>query len=215
MELDPAKIQFSREELLLASDAALILTKNRIMKKVVQQFASLSASYQWIVDAAKLELPTAITQTEPRISRGEQYHELPWVMLDYPRIFGKEEIFAIRTMFWWGHEYSITLHLRGDLLSRFRPALENAILEGKLAGFLVSGVADEWMHHREADSHFETDGMDIGKLKTLLHQRSFLKLRRGFPLTDWPEAEANLRSAFTVLIQVFLAVSSQGGERVP
>jgi hypothetical protein len=43
--MDPAKIQFSGEELLLASDAALILTKNRIMKKVVRQFSALPSLF--------------------------------------------------------------------------------------------------------------------------------------------------------------------------
>jgi hypothetical protein len=213
--MDPEKIQFSGEELLLASDGALILTKNRIMKKVVRQFSALAESFQSVIKENKDVLPAALTQTEPRISRGEQYHELPWVMLDYPRIFGKEEILAIRTMFWWGHDYSITLHMRGGFLARYRPAIEGALMNGKLDGFLLSGAEDEWMHHRDENSHFDTKQMDVRRLQNLLFDRPFLKIRKGFPLANWPETEANLRLAFQTLVQVFLAVSSQDGERVP
>jgi hypothetical protein len=213
--MDPAKIQFSEEELQLASDATLILTKSRIMKKVVRQFSALAESFQSVIKENKDALPVALTRTEPRISRGEQYHELPWVMLDYPRIFGREEIFAIRTMFWWGHDYSMTLHLRGDVLARYRPVLESALMNGKLDGFLLSGAEDEWMHHRDEDSHFETKQIDIKRLQSLLFDRPFLKIRRGFPIADWPETEINLRLAFQTLVQVFLAVSSQDGEKVP
>ncbi len=34
-------------------------------------------------------------------------------MLDYPRAFGRDSIFACRTFFWWGRFFSLTLHLAG------------------------------------------------------------------------------------------------------
>ena len=60
---------------------------------------------------------------EPKISKGEKYKGLPWVMLDYPRIFGKEDIMAIGTRFWWGHYFSVTLHLKGGYLRTYLPVI--------------------------------------------------------------------------------------------
>ena len=57
----------------------------------------------------------AIVQSTPKIAKGENYLQLPYVLLDYPRCFDKENIFAIRTMFWWGNFFSITLHLSGSI----------------------------------------------------------------------------------------------------
>ena len=58
-------------------------------------------------------LPEEVLIQSPKISRGENYNGLPYVMLDYPRCFGKEDVFAMRTMFWWGNFFSITWHLKG------------------------------------------------------------------------------------------------------
>ena len=33
-----------------------------------------------------------------------------WII---PAVFSKENIFAIRTMFWWGNFFSISLHVSG------------------------------------------------------------------------------------------------------
>ena len=35
-----------------------------------------------------------------RVFKGEYYRDLPFVTLDFPRIFEKENVFAYRTMFW-------------------------------------------------------------------------------------------------------------------
>ena len=69
------------------------------MQKVVAMFSDLALSMQQQVKQWQPHLPAVLVESEPRISRGEQYQRLPWVMLDYPRIFGKEDIFAIRTFF--------------------------------------------------------------------------------------------------------------------
>ena len=41
-------------------------------------------------------LPAEMLFHSPKISKGENYKGLPYVMLDYPRCFGKTDIFAIR-----------------------------------------------------------------------------------------------------------------------
>ena len=57
--------------------------------------------------------------SSPKISKGENYKGLPWLVLDYPRYFNKEDIFAIRTLFWWGNFFSITLHISGKYKMRY------------------------------------------------------------------------------------------------
>ena len=75
-----------------------------------------------------------------KISKGENMG-LPWVMLDYPRLFGQEDVLAIRTMFWWGHCFSVTLHLKGRYYGAYLPLLrERGGIGG--GGFSCRGIAE-------------------------------------------------------------------------
>src|SRR5271169_1886033 len=104
-----ANLRLSAEEMRLVSDPAWILTKNSIIRKVVELFAELSGQWRGMLSGIGWTEVSrggmAGSWGDPKISRGEQYKGMPWVMLDYPRVFGKEDVCAIRTMFWWGHYF--------------------------------------------------------------------------------------------------------------
>ena len=124
--MDNAKIQFSADELRLVTDEQVILTKNRIIEKISIFFGLLQSCYR--IKSADIFSSLGIVQ-QPKISRGENYNGLPYVILDYPRHFTKEDIFAIRTMFLWGNDFSITLHLKGRYKKLFEePLIKNAPL---------------------------------------------------------------------------------------
>ena len=94
---EQANVSLSAVELQLVTDPGWILTKNGIIQKVYDLFGSLSASY--VALAKELAVPEELLLMPPKISRGEQYKGLPYVMLDYPRCFGKEDVLAVRTFF--------------------------------------------------------------------------------------------------------------------
>ena len=111
--MNRAKVQLSEEELQLVQNAEWLLTKNRIISKVYEMFGSLADEYRATI-VNKRGLAEDVLKPAPKIFKGENYQGLPYVMLDYPRSFGKEDTFAVRTMFWWGHYFSITLHRLGN-----------------------------------------------------------------------------------------------------
>jgi len=79
----------------------------------------------------------------PKISRGENYLGLPYLVLDYPRLFRPDAVLAIRTFFWWGHFFSSTLQLSGgyktEFLSRLQAAQET-FSKHHIDPFLHSGM---------------------------------------------------------------------------
>ena len=106
------KVTLSVGELAMANDKNIILTKQAITAKAAalfnEQIPALSILLQQIfIDDEKL------ISSVPKISKGENYNGFPYVIMDYPATFGKENIFALRTMFWWGNFISISLHLKG------------------------------------------------------------------------------------------------------
>ena len=108
--MDTPKIRLSKEEEALINRTDWILTKNHILQKVKQLFSNLQ-SRQHLILQGMLSLQPEIVNSSPKISKGENYKGLPWLVLDYPRLFEKESFFAIRTLFWWGNFFSTTLHL--------------------------------------------------------------------------------------------------------
>jgi len=115
-----ANVKLSKDELELVTNAELILTKNRIIQKVYDLFGELSEDYQQMSKG----LDQGLLSISPKISKGENYLGLPWVMMDYPRIFSRTDVFAIRSFFWWGKFFSITLQLQGKYQQHFSAPLQ-------------------------------------------------------------------------------------------
>lgn len=190
--MDHAKIQLSAEELHLVTDEQVILTKNRVMGKISDFFGLLANHYRML--AADI-IPPGIRQ-HPKISRGENYNGLPYVILDYPKHFTKDDIFAIRTMFLWGNDFSITLHLKGQYKVLFECALfENAALL-RQHGWYMQVAGDEWQHHYGDTTHEPVAGIAANGLHALIKSMPFMKLVFYFSLQQWEEAEQKFSESF-------------------
>jgi hypothetical protein len=106
--MDKAKIRLSPKEAELVSNADWILTEH-VLQKIKQLLLMLQSVTRLI--APLNSLMEEVLKSSPKISRGENYKG-PMACFDYPRYFNKDDVFAIRTLFWWGN-FSITLHLSG------------------------------------------------------------------------------------------------------
>lgn len=201
-----AKVQLSAEEMRLVRDPAWILTKNSVIQKVVGMFAGLAEVLRLpprTLLGADRRAPSS-GGTEPKISKGENYKGLPWVMLDYPRIFGKEDVYAIRTFFLWGHAFSVTLHLKGVYKETFLPAIRARWAELGAAGFEVSIADDEWAHEHTGETYGPMGATGDGATGG----RPWLKLSARVELEHWDEAPEKLLA----LHQLLMDVSCPAGE---
>ncbi len=114
-----ANLEFSKKEYELIVNSDFILTKNRIIEKIYILFGNMSNEYKDVIANYSHYLPEEVFTISPKVYKGEQYQNLPYVMLDYPRYFTKTDVFAIRSFFWWGNYFSITLQLSGKYLELF------------------------------------------------------------------------------------------------
>ncbi len=204
-----ANLQLSPEEMRLVMEPGWILTKNSIIKKVVGLFAGLSEDYRAALEgpasasAATAPNPAAMAVVagsplgSPKISKGENYQGLPYVMLDYPRLFGREDVLAIRTFFWWGHSFSVTVHLKGTHRDHYLPVLQQRWAELAAAGFHVGISEDEWRHEHAPETY-----RPVVSAKDLTGSSSFLKLSAACGLDRWEEAHEVLLGLFRVLVDV-------------
>ena len=193
-----AKIQFSENELNLAVDIDFILTKNRIIEKVYSLFGLLADTY---VKLSVDVLPQEALSNSPKISRGENYKGLPYVMLDYPRFFTKKDVLAVRTMFWWGNELSITLHLKGKFKPA-DPAMFFKLNENAHLNWYLQLSDDEWLHHKTAASHKRIIDLTPREVSDLMIKKTgFVKIAGFYPLQQWDNADKFFERSFCGLIK--------------
>lgn len=195
--MDNAKIQFSQNELNLATDKAFILTKNRIIEKVYHLFGLLANKY---VNISEDVLPLEVLSNPPKISRGENYNELPYVMLDYPRLFSKDDVFAIRTMFWWGNELSFTLHLKGKYKDQYQGKLLH-LHQNKKQTWYLQLSENEWLHHKAQHTHEAITNLTLPVIQKYWSELNFLKIASFHPLQDWNNAVNIFVNDFTDIVK--------------
>jgi hypothetical protein len=169
-----ANVKLSKEELELVTDANLILTKNRIIQKVYELFGELSEDYRQRSSA----FPVDVITIAPKISKGENYLGLPWVMLDYPRKFSNTDVLAIRNFFWWGNYFSITLQLQGSYKQQYQRPIKK-YLESTREEWWIGIAGEPWQHH------FESDNYGVYSNKVDLEKLPFIKLAKKIPLQEW------------------------------
>lgn len=181
-------------EMQLVTDARALITKNIIIKKVYALFAKLAEEYKKELANTRLDSSNLIN---PKISRGENYLGLPYVMLDYPRQFGKTDVFAVRTFFWWGNFFSITLQLAGKYQRQFYANIENAVNKDRFDGWHIGTAANQWEHHFESNNYSPvTEGKRYN-----LSPYSFLKLAKKIPLDKWDETEVFYTKSFKLIMK--------------
>ena len=197
-----AKIMLSPHELELVSDSSIILTKQVIIGKVNSLFSMLSQKMQSKINLIKQALPVEIQDNSPKISKGENYLQLPYLMLDYPRFFQKEETLAIRCLFWWGNQFSISLHVSGKIKERLRNNIESAYEQLKIQGYWVCVNESPWNHYFEPDNFIQLDSIDLLQFKSIIRECSFLKIAKKIPLQQWDNALLFFESGFLELLDL-------------
>jgi hypothetical protein len=195
-----SKITLSAEEVQLVNNTDWILTKRKIMDKVALLLGSLSER-QRVILGAHPWLPAEATGTSPKISKGENYLQLPYMLLDHPRYFKREDFFAIRTMFWWGNFFSVTLHLSGKFKMQYQEKLLHELNKNDRALFLCVHEG-QWHHHFEAGNYLPVNQMEKAVMEQEIINKPFVKVAKRFPLQEWDALPGLLENAFEDLLKM-------------
>lgn len=180
-------------------DAEWILTKHQIMEKaqwlMQQQIEPINQSFETL----KEELDTAILSGVPKISKGENYKKLPYIILDYPAVFSKKDIFALRTLFWWGNNFSVHLLISGIYLKQFRDKLFKNLQQTKVE-FYICVNDTEWEHHFEADNFVRISEENIILARN--RNSEFVKIALQFSLEEWNKLPQLLPDAYQKMVNL-------------
>src|SRR5436190_5182323 len=199
--IQQTKIQFLPAEMELVSSPDIILTKNAILQKIKSFYEELQIKQQDILKKYSSQLPEEVLKISPKISRGENYKGLPWLVLDNPRYFHHNNIFAIRTMFWWGNFFSITLHISGNNKNNLLKNLTDNVSLLEKNDFYIYNGTKEWEHDIDPDSYKKLSAIDGDKLQKIFSANSFLKLAVKFTVESLEVVEENLLRNYELLVK--------------
>ena len=164
-------------------EQSFFLLKHSATKKIVELFGKMEEHLKPLAQTFTPLVP-GVNTTTGKIFRGENYRLFPYVVLDFPKLFSTKSIFAFRTMFWWGHEFSFTLHLQGEALDQYRPVIERNMhmLQGKEVYYCVGD--SPWQYHFESDNYDRLDSLLTGGRE--FPRLNFLKLARKMDIQKYP-----------------------------
>ena len=194
---DISKLTLSEEEQQLVNNPDWILTKRIIIDKVYRLFGNLADTIKATVEKESTWLPLEVMQSTAKISKGENYLQLPYVLLDYPRCFDTENVFAVRTMFWWGNFFSMTILLSGKYKNIFAETICNnkdVLLQND---FYICINENEWQHHFEVNNYHTVKQLTKKELEQIIGQKQFVKLAVKFSLEQWNDMPELLERSFT------------------
>jgi hypothetical protein len=195
--MENSKVTLSPQEWALVQDPEVILTKNSVIEKVYGLFGQVAESYVKITQ----ELPGAQQgqwlQAAPKISRGEKYKELPWVMLDYPRYYTDDDTRAMRHFFGWGSGFGIHLILQGASRDRWCSRAEHWIQSAR-PGWMLDFSDDPWQHHPDTQRCRPLNSLQPHEVMQL----PFIKYSCWQPLSDWNDLPGIWSEIFRVWISV-------------
>lgn len=192
--VDKAKITLSPQELQLVCDTQLILTKRTIIDKVYAVFGELAQTFRVLLDKEASGYNGNLL--EPKIMKGENYLLLPYVVLDYPRQYAKKDVLAIRTIFWWGNFFSITLHVSGQYQQQTAAHILQQLESLQQQQLYICTGNDQWQHHFEKDNYSLLKEKSNDEVAAVLLQKDFIKLAAKFPLTQWNDVPLLLKGMF-------------------
>jgi len=187
----------------LLNNSEWILTKNLIIKKAQRLFEEVQQNIVDYVNAKSGIFPREVLDSSAKISKGENYLGLPWLMLDYPRHFKKENIFAIRTMFWWANFFSTTLHLSGSYSRRFGDTIINKYEDLAKNEFFICVHDEQWHHHLGKENYVAIDELSRAEFSRQITNATFIKIAGKLKLSEWDTAIGQLTENFIRIAQWF------------
>ena len=193
-------MQFTEEELRIISETGFLRTKASALQNVHRLLEATSLAISEKCADRLSAISTDIKFKPPKISKGENYQGLPYLVLDYPAFFTKEDAFAFRTMFWWGNFYSSTLHLQEASFKMFGKSLvaEFDKLLDKEIFLCVNNTP--WEYHYEPSNYRLLQAGD----KELIEELPFLKLSKRFDLDDWQQVPSEAAKFLDDLLRLMI-----------
>ena len=193
-------MSLSNKELSMIEDTDFLLSKINIIAEIESILEETKKRILEVMKKETLNLFSNLELRKGRVYKGEYYRELPFVTLDFPSIFEKQNVFAYRTMFWWGNFFSSTLHLQGEHLELYRAKLFSNFDMLLHQDIYICVGETPWEYHYGKDNYVKVSSQH----KEIIKNNSFIKLSKRIPL-DQIESIQQISSSFFLYLSTVLS----------
>lgn len=176
------EIYFTPQEFEVTRNITFLKVKREAIDKVMNFFSQYRYALDQLMKENQWYSMIPCKPGDVKIAKGDNYRELPYVVMDYPRKFTFSDIFAYRSMFWWGHFFSFTLHLQGKSLRKFRSAFEQSLEPRRSKEIYICVNEHPWDYHYGKDNYKKLNEFQNNELSILIRNKDFLKLSAQIPL---------------------------------
>ncbi|MBK8586251.1 MAG: hypothetical protein IPN88_12835 [Bacteroidetes bacterium] len=88
-------------------------------------------------------------------------------------MFNRESVFAFRSMFWWGNEFTFTIHIQGEAWEKFKSSLISNFEKLENRGILFCINESPWQYHLGEDNYLLLDSkQDLEQAKDFLQSKT-------------------------------------------
>lgn len=171
-----------KRDLEILEDQEFLKAKKRIIEDITSILQKSEQVLKTFIRSHGFAFPDRTFARAGKISKGENYQDLPYLILDFPRKFSKPSTFAYRTMVWWGNEISFTMHLGGDVLELYYPTIINSL--DQLKNYYLSIHESPWEYHYGTDNYRKISSLTFDQIHTILNEKDFVKISIPHPLKD-------------------------------
>ena len=173
--------RFREDECEFISDRAFFDRKLVITEKIRGIYSDLRDHMKEAFRPEAYLVPAGVDYSKGKLSGGDHHFDLPYVYLDFPRLFSREATFAYRSIFWWGHNFLFTLLLTGDLLEGYRERFLRGMDPLLDRGDFIATSLDLWEWRQGEENVQPITAMNRARVADVAGQHPFLKLIRFIP----------------------------------
>lgn len=170
------------KELSFITDKEFLKTKNAIIERVVVLFAGLEKSLREHFHSGEITIPLSFIPKPGKISKGDKYKGLPYVVMDFPAVLTQVNIFAFRSLFWWGNYFSNQFILKGKYFEEYRSGLIKGWELMSKENVYIDLSSDPWNHDISMQSIITIRSLSNDKYIELINNRPFIKFIWCLPL---------------------------------
>jgi hypothetical protein len=191
---------FNSEELKTLRNQSFFQQKNIITQRFYERFGSLIQTLKNNQNHLKFPYPEGADTSVGRITKGENYQGLPYIVADFPRYFSKKGIFSFRSWFWWGNYVLFIWHISGEYLIKYEDLLLEKFSEFQKNDLYLSIGTDEWQHHLDFENYISMKRVTFLMFERYIKTRSFVKIVQKLDLNDLDNLEKEGVNAFEIMV---------------
>lgn len=167
------------------TDDRIFPLKHSVTRKIEFLYQDIVKDLKNLVSESNFVFPVDTLHKPAKISKGENYNQYPYMVLDYPRLFSRKDVFAMRTIFWWGHYFSNAFILGGDSLKLYKSRLSEKINFLKTSSWYICVHPTPWKLETHSDNYRELSKIEDNDIKIIIDNKKFLKLAAIYPVSHY------------------------------